>query len=323
MADFESAGLIEPYFRKKPKKNHTEWTLVEAPTLSVYGKIADTHAHLNILNDPALSIAQAAFHGVSFIEAMTDPLGEGGTCFYDDLAGILTRSSEILKNFTSMPDMKIKNCELPKIRLACGVHPHEAKGYCAEIEEELISRLKNPLTSALGEVGLDYHYDFSPRDVQINAFERQIEIAQKTELPIILHIREAFDDAYACLKNAGFVMPGMLLHCYTSDAKEIKRWVDAGCYVAFGGAFTFKKLDEVREAIRYVPKDRLLTETDSPYMAPEPFRGSECGPAHTIFTTKAIIDYLKIDDVAGFLSQLESNAIALLDRAPTAWQEDF
>lgn len=318
MADFESAGLIEPYFRKKPKKHGKDWPLVETPQFPAGVKIADTHAHVNILNNPALSIAQAAYNGVAFIEAMTDPLEEGGTAFYDDLPGILSQSSEILKNFSMMPGIMKKNCELPEIRVASGVHPHEAKGYCDEVERELLDRLQNPLTSALGEVGLDYYYDLSPRDVQIEVFERQIELAQQLNLPIILHIREAFDDAFACLKNAGFVMPGMLLHCYTSDANEVKRWVDAGCYVAFGGAFTFKKLEDVREAAKFVPHDRLLTETDSPFMAPEPFRGSECGPAHTIFTFQRMVEYLEIADVEKFAEQLFSNAQELLNRKRAA-----
>ncbi|MDO4841377.1 MAG: TatD family hydrolase, partial [Phoenicibacter congonensis] len=319
MFGFASTGIVEPWFRKKPKKHGRDWPLVDAPKFPVSTAIADTHAHLNCLSNPALSIAQAAYWNVSFIESMTDPLSDEGLAIYDTLPAILQEATEILEGFScaenpvaeggvdsAAPSSVVVNAalasnenangdmaqiaaKLPEIKFACGVHPHYAKDYSDEVEATLTEKLRDPKTTALGEVGLDYHYDFSDRDSQIQVFERQIELSQKAELPIILHVREAFDDAYACMKNAGFNKHGVLLHCYTAEAHEIERWLEAGCYIAFGGALTFKKLDEVREACKLVPRDLLLTETDSPYMAPEPFRSSECGPAHTIFTFQRML----------------------------------
>ncbi len=296
MSEFDSPPNSDFSFYKKPKKHGQEWACVPAPEMALKFGAVDTHAHINMLNDPKKALAQAKFSNVMFIEAMTDPLSEEGTDFYDEIKS---------------------HVGAPKIRLACGVHPHYAKDYSKEIEEKLVEKLKDELTSALGEVGLDYHYDFSPRNAQIEVFERQIELANQVGLPIILHIREAFDDAYACLKNAGWNKSGVLLHCYTSNEVEIKRWVDAGCYVAFGGALTFKKSDEIRAAAHHVPPERLLTETDSPFMAPMPFRGSECVPSHVLFVAQGLYDELKSDlkvDAQTFFSQLQKNAFDLLDR---------
>ena len=296
MSDFDSPPTDELAFFKKPKKHGREWPKVEPPELPLRFGVADTHAHINMLNNPEHALAFAKHSNITFIQAMTDPLSQEGVGFY--------AMSDTFEN-------------TPKMRLACGVHPHYSKDYSASIEAVLCEKLEDPKTSALGEVGLDYHYDFSPRPAQIEVFERQIELSQQYELPIILHVREAFDDAYSAMNNAGWNENGVLLHCYTSDAREIERWVTAGCYVAFGGAFTFKKSSDIREASHIVPLNRLLTETDSPFMAPEPFRNTECTPAHTLFVAQAMFEELhgqyKVD-ADEFFAQLQENSEQLLNR---------
>ncbi len=307
---FEHCSMNDEKLRKKPRKNKQEWPEVEMPEISGKCKIADTHAHLNMLSNPALALARCARWGVSFVEAMCDPLSHEGLGIYDEIDDIAVQAKKILQDFDSG-----NSFELPKIRFACGIHPLYVSDISEDAYERLQECLNQKITSALGEVGLDYHYEKETKGLQIEVFERQIEMCKNAKLPIILHIREANDDAFAVLKNAGFVETGMLLHCYTSDEHEIKRWIDAGCYVAFGGAFTFKKLDEVRRAVRFVPKDRLLSETDSPFMAPEPFRGCECEPAHTLFTVQKICDYLELAEGAeAFADQMYKNALQLLDR---------
>ena len=319
MSDFSSPPTKDLNFYKKPKKHGRDWIKVEPPATMRGISIVDTHAHINMLNDPALSLAQAEANSISFIEAMTDPLSVEGVGFYDELPSILKEALDYKNEFVGAADKELKL----RLRLSCGVHPHYSKNYTKDTEAVLIEKLKDERTSALGEVGLDYHYDFSPRGDQIDVFERQIEIAKRAHLPLILHVREAFDDAFAAMKNAGWNEAGVLLHCYTSDEKEIKRWVDADCYVAFGGAFTFKKSAEIRAASKLVPLNRLLTETDAPFMSPEPFRSSECVPAHTIFTADSLFEFLSADsalDRGSFFSQVSKNALELLDREPTAWQ---
>lgn len=206
-----------------------------------------------------------------------------------------------------------------------GCHPHNAKHYDDALELKLRELLADPRVSAVGEIGLDYHYDFSPREDQRTAFRRQILVAKEAGLPVVLHVREAHDEAFAILQEEGFPEAGTLLHCFNLDWAELERWVDAGCYVAFGGPLTFKKADEVRDAAARVPQDRLLTETDAPYMTPEPLRGAVCGPGHVVFTAEKLCEvrgFTRGEEREAFLNALMANACGLLDREPTSWQRE-
>lgn len=205
-----------------------------------------------------------------------------------------------------------------------GCHPHNAKYYNEELEAKLLESLADPRTSALGEIGLDFHYDFSPRDEQCRAFRRQVRIAKKCGMPVVLHVREAHEEALAIMREEGFPAAGTLLHCFNLDWETLKPWIEEGCYVAFGGPLTFKKADEVREAAAQVPADRLLTETDAPYMTPEPMRGMTCGPEHVIFTAERLAEVRGCapgDERKAFLKQLMKNACDLLDHPATPWQQ--
>lgn len=313
--------FIDEFFRKKPKKHGGAWKVVDAPFLTA--PIADTHAHLDMLRDPALALARAGAHEVRFVEAMVDPLSDEGVVAFDELDGWLARAELLIRQ------MSTRICgqgwhSVPRVRIAVGVHPHVAKSWDAQVAAEMRRHLHDARVSAVGEIGLDYHYDYSPRAVQRSVFAEQVALAQEARLPAILHVREAFDDAFAIMTEAGWCDAGVLLHCYTSDADEVQRWVDAGCYIAFGGAYTFKKLEAIRTAARRVPLDRLLLETDAPFMTPEPFRGTECEPAHTIWTAARMLDEMLpeagADEREAFLQQLYDNAVGLLDRPPTAWQ---
>ena len=184
-------------------------------------------------------------------------------------------------------------------------------------------RLADARVCAVGEIGLDYHYDLSPRDDQRRAFRQQIRLAKECGLPVILHVREAHDEALAIMQEEGWPEAGTLLHCFNRDWETLEPWVRAGCYVAFGGPLTFKKADEVRDAAALVPLDRLLTETDAPYMTPEPMRGMTCGPEHVIFTAARLAEVRGVApgvERTDFLRQLMQNAIGLLDRSATPWQ---
>lgn len=325
----EEPVFEDEYFRKKPKKHGRDWPIVDAPEMFV--PVADTHAHLDMLPDPGLALARAAVHKVGFVETMVDPVNDAST--FEKLDEWRLRGEVLMRHMSTRICGQGHN-SLPKTRIAVGAHPHVASEFDDAEERKLMSLLRDPRVSAVGEIGLDYHYDYSPRPVQQRVFARQVEIAREAGLPVILHVREAFDDAFRVMNEVGWPEAGTLLHCYTSNASEVERWVEAGCYVAFGGAFTFKKLSETREAAKAVPADRLLTETDAPFMTPEPFRGTTCEPAHVIWTAERMYNYLLNDDEPSpviftgdtdkarraFFTQTYENALRLLDGQATDWQ---
>lgn len=167
------------------------------------------------------------------------------------------------------------------VRFASGVHPHQAgafDGRPADAAAEAARTIDAFDGCAVGEIGLDYHYDFSPRPVQRDVFAAQIALALDRRLPVIIHTREATDDTFDVLREAGDGVRGVF-HCFTGDAAMARRALDIGFYVSFAGIVTFPRAESLREAARLVPDDRLLIETDSPYLAPVPHRGKRNEPA--------------------------------------------
>ena len=154
-----------------------------------------------------------------------------------------------------------------------GVHPHDAAKAAPETYDRLAELCRRPKVLALGEIGLDYHYDFSPRDVQREVFLRQMEVASAARKPIIIHTREAWADPLDLLwKRWRPTGLGGVLHCFTGDLEQARQGLEAGMHISFAGVLTFARSDELREAARALPLDRLLVETDSPYLTPEPHR---------------------------------------------------
>jgi TatD DNase family protein len=186
----------------------------------------------------------------------------------------------------------------PAIRLAdrhasiyatVGVHPHEASKAQPETYQRLAELLRYPKVVALGEIGLDYHYDFSPRDVQRTVFIEQMRVAADARMPIVIHTREAWDDTLALLeehwKPTGL---GGIMHCFSGAPAQAQRCLDLGFYLSFGGIVTFPKATDVQESARMTPADRLLLETDAPYLAPVPFRGKRNEPAFVVHTAQRL-----------------------------------
>jgi TatD DNase family protein len=159
------------------------------------------------------------------------------------------------------------------VHATVGLHPHEARHGV-----DTILDLVGPDTVAIGECGLDYYYDHSPRDAQREAFAAQIELAQQTGLALVVHTRDAWDDTFDVLDGAG-VPERVIFHCFTGGPDEARRALDRGAYLSFSGIVTFKSADDVRDAAVRCPTDRLLIETDSPYLAPVPHRGKLNRPA--------------------------------------------
>jgi TatD DNase family protein len=172
----------------------------------------------------------------------------------------------------------------PECRFALGVHPHHAHVYAADpgaAAAAVAARLEAlPEARAVGEIGLDYHYDFSPRDVQQAVFRAQLQLARTRDLPIVIHTREAEEDTLRILAEEGGPALRGVFHCFTGDAEAAARALATGFFLSIPGVVSFPKAEPLRAALAHVPGDRLLVETDSPYLAPVPFRGKRNEPAH-------------------------------------------
>ena len=162
-----------------------------------------------------------------------------------------------------------------------GTHPHEAKENPSLTAESLIDLARDPRVVGIGETGLDYHYDLSPREIQRQVFSQHIAAARTTGLPLVVHTREADEDMAAMLEAAHAEGPfKILMHCYTSGAELAGRAADLGAWFSVSGIATFKAAEEVREVIRHMPAERIIVETDCPYLAPVPHRGRRNEPAY-------------------------------------------
>ncbi len=156
------------------------------------------------------------------------------------------------------------------IYAAAGIHPHEAEDVNSDDFDKLGKLLQHNKCVAVGEIGLDYHYDFSPRDIQKQIFEKQLQIAIETNTPVIIHDREAHQDVLDLVKK---YRPKGIIHCFSGSVELAEIYVKTGMYIGLGGAVTFKNAKKPVEVAKFVPQDKLLVETDCPYMTPVPFRG--------------------------------------------------
>jgi TatD DNase family protein len=179
-----------------------------------------------------------------------------------------------------------------EIYCAIGVHPHDAKLFDDAAEQRLINLAKqSSRLVAWGEIGLDYHYDHSPREVQRDVFRRQLRIARTLNLPVIIHSREADDDTIQILSEelSDYERAGVL-HCFGGSLQMATQAIDLGFFVSFAGNLTFKKADDLRVIARQLPLDRVLIETDCPYLTPVPFRGKRNEPARVVETAKCLAE---------------------------------
>ncbi|MBI5533561.1 MAG: TatD family hydrolase [Deltaproteobacteria bacterium] len=171
-----------------------------------------------------------------------------------------------------------------------GLHPHEASAGSPAFFDELASLVRRERVIAVGEIGLDYHYDFSPRDVQREVFRRMIALAHEVKKPIVIHTREASDDTLQILEDEGARALGGVFHCFSEDVAFARKALDLGFDISLSGIVTFPKATALHEVARFVPSDRYYVETDSPYLAPVPFRGKKCEPAYVAHTARRIAE---------------------------------
>lgn len=251
--------------------------------------------------------------------------------FEEDFSEILERAREngvtaMLNAGNNIGELD-KQLELsekyPFIYTAVGVHPHNASEYPDLTAEDLIARTSHKKVVAIGECGLDYYYDYSPREVQIRLFREHIKAAQETGLPLIIHTRDADDDMIAILGEAYKKKPFTgEIHCFSSSKRLADFALSIGFYISASGMITFNKCNELRDIIASVPLDRLLVETDSPFLAPIPMRGRRNEPAFVLYTAERLaqIKDLPLEKLAQITSD---NFYKLFRKASDKGRYDF
>lgn len=233
--------------------------------LSAWG-LVDSHAHIDLeyfgarRQDVIVRARAAGVSGIMLIASSKDPAIFGQTM---ELAA-----------------------SAPNLWMAGGIHPH-----CASFEHDLLPELRRVRSrlAALGEIGLDFHYDFSPREQQVSVFARQLELALEWNLPVVLHVREAWEEALPLLDGLAKSWRGVL-HCFTRGPDIAREYLQRGLHVSIPGVLTFPNSAELRETARQVPLERLLLETDSPYLAPVPHRGRPNEPAYIAHTLAVLAE---------------------------------
>ncbi|MGC8796686.1 TatD family hydrolase [Thermodesulfovibrio sp.] len=178
--------------------------------------------------------------------------------------------------------------QYPMVYATVGIHPHDAKDFNEEVLKKIFELSRRPKVVAIGEIGLDYHYEHSPRDVQRYAFIQQLELARQIGLPVVIHSREAFDDTVAILKEQN--VHKAVMHCFSGSLSQAKKAIEMGFFISISGVVTFKNAKKIKEVAQFIPDDYLMIETDAPYLAPEPKRGRRNEPAFLIYTAKALAE---------------------------------
>ncbi|MBI2343155.1 MAG: TatD family hydrolase [Deltaproteobacteria bacterium] len=179
----------------------------------------------------------------------------------------------------------------PHIFATVGLHPHDADRFQPEMISAFAAFFAQPRVVGVGEIGLDYHYDVADRAKQRLAFEAQLALAVEHQLPYVIHHREAIDDLFAILRGVPVPMRGMI-HCFTGDRTFARRALDLGLYLSIPGVVTFRRTEALHDALQYIPHDRLLMETDAPYLAPVPHRGCRNEPSYIIQTAQRTAEIL-------------------------------
>jgi len=259
---------------------------------------ADTHAHLDMLADPVGALVNAARAGVSLVCSIVD-LTEDPEITLDGLEGWLAEAAEVLEasQGETVGRENLGSLLPPDVRLILGVHPHNASRYDDGMHEHLrslASSLPPGLVVGLGELGLDFHYDHSPRDDQRGAFRRQLSLAHELDLPVTVHLRAAHDEGLQILREVGVPAAGCIIHCFTEGPETAEAFLalSPAVVISIAGPVTFAKAQQIRDALHVVPLDRILAETDSPFLAPAPYRGEANEPAFVTLNVARIADEL-------------------------------
>ncbi len=267
--------------------------MAEAALATAERPLVDSHCHLDYLErdgeiEPV--VARALNAGVGTMVTICTKLSE------------FERIEAIARRF-------------PRVYCSVGVHPHEAGKEGQETPERLIELAAHDKVVGIGETGLDYFYDKAPREAQAECFRRHIDAARRTGLPLVIHARDADDDTVAVLQDeyAKGAFPGVI-HCFTAGPELARAALDIGFYISLAGIITFKSAESLRDTVREVPLDRLLVETDAPYLAPVPKRGKTNEPANVVYTAQALAELCGIA-AADFADTTTENFFRLFSRA--------
>lgn len=272
--------------------------------------LADSHGHLTVFegHDPAMAIARAALAGVCLLVVPVDPTEDAtdAALLHASLAAWQARAAELLDAFSARgvepPDFPSSSVARPGglpggVVTVAGVHPCGAASFDDRARRTLGALLDHEGCRGVGEIGLDYTCDVD-HDVQEAVFREQLALAVERDLPVELHVRDERGDeghaahaaALSVLEDVGVPPAGCDLHCFTCGVDVMSPFVDLGCLVAFGGAVTFRRSDDIRAAAAACPSAAILSETDCPYMAPVPLRGEECEPAMVALSARCVAD---------------------------------
>jgi len=225
--------------------------------------LLDSHAHLLSLEDPEGAVSRAAAEGVGKIVSI-------GTGIESSLATI-----EFSRKYRG-------------VYVSVGIHPHSASSFSEQAVREIEGMLEDSKVVALGETGLDYHYMNSSREDQIQSFEAHMRLARSHSLPFVVHVRNADEELLSMLRCANLSSQPGVIHCFSGNYETAKKYLDLGFFISFSGIVTFKRAEEVRDAAAKIPIERLLYETDSPYLAPVPKRGKPNEPCNVVYVARLI-----------------------------------
>lgn len=231
--------------------------------------LVDTHAHLEMLGDGAPGAVSRA-----------EEAGVGRIVSVSTRRETSVKTVEIAERFDS-------------VYAAVGIHPHAASTFREDSVKFISETALHKKVVAIGETGLDYHYMKSPREIQLESFEAQVEVAGRTGLPFVVHMRDSEDDVEAVLRNGAKGDKPGVIHCFSGTYETAKRFLDLDFFISFSGILTFKNAPEVREAAKKIPADRLLVETDSPYLAPVPVRGKDNEPSFVRYVFELLAEIRK------------------------------
>ena len=247
--------------------------------------LIDTHAHLVSLEDPDGAVQNAAEAGI---------------------INIISMATGLESCYTTI-DMARKH---EQVYAAVGIHPHAASGYTPQVLAEIESLTSQDKVVAVGETGLDYHYMNSPRDIQVESFSAHVDMATRLKLPFVVHVREADEDMINILSSSDLNDKPGVIHCFSGNWEMARKYLDLGFFISFSGIVTFNRAEELREAARNVPFDRILVETDSPYLAPVPHRGKPNEPANVKYVAEVVAKVRNVD-MPTLENQLLENTKAL------------